>query len=305
MTPDDVAGLVTELTSLLRTRYVDPAAADQIATVLAQRQGADGYPVSERDLADAVTADLQSVNGDLHLRLRYHDEPLPERQPDDDSEEYAAMTRWAAQTGGGIARVERLPPNIGYLDLQPVIFPAVISGAAITAAMTLIASADALILDLRHCLGGEPATTVFVYSYLCGHEPAELTGLYERTEDRIRQQWTLPYVPGERFGPDKPVYALTSGVTFSGGEQLAYDLQQQGRATLIGQRTRGGAHAREGFRLHPHLEATISVARAVSPIDGANWEGHGITPDIVTPEGEELDRALSLISTTAPSPIGG
>jgi C-terminal processing protease CtpA/Prc len=101
-------------------------------------------------------------------------------------------------------------------------------------------------------------------------------------------------VPGRRFGPAKPVYVLTGSATFSGGEQLAYDLQQLGRATIIGQRTKGGAHAREGFRVHPHLEATISVARAVSPVTGGNWEGSGVTPDIRTSPGEEKDRAHQL-----------
>jgi len=125
-------------------------------------------------------------------------------------------------------------------------------------------------------------------------EPVELTGLYEREHDRVRQQWTLPFVPGRRFGPAKPVYVLTGSATFSGGEQLAYDLQQLGRATIIGQRTKGGAHAREGFRVHPHLEATISVARAVSPVTGGNWEGSGVTPDIRTSPGDEKDRAYQL-----------
>jgi C-terminal processing protease CtpA/Prc len=73
---------------------------------------------------------------------------------------------------------------------------------------------------------------------------------------------------------------LTGATTFSGGEQLSYDLQQLGRATIIGERTRGGANAREGFRVHPHLEATISVAEAVHPKTGTNWEGTGVTPDI-------------------------
>jgi C-terminal processing protease CtpA/Prc len=73
---------------------------------------------------------------------------------------------------------------------------------------------------------------------------------------------------------------LTGATTFSGGEQLSYDLQQLGRATIIGERTRGGANARKGFRVHPHLEATISVAEAVHPKTGTNWEGTGVTPDI-------------------------
>src|SRR3989442_6352422 len=88
-------------------------------------------------------------------------------------------------------------------------------------------------------------------SCLWDHGPAQLTGLRKGKHDQLKQAWTLPYVPGRRFGKAKPVYALTSATTFSGGEQLSYDLQQLGRATIIGERTRGGAHAREGFPVHP------------------------------------------------------
>src|SRR5262249_56046515 len=90
-----------------------------------------------------------------------------------------------------------------------------------------------------------------------GQEPAQLSGLRERNQ--LKQAWTLSYVPGGRFGKAKPVYVLTSAATFSGGEQLGYDLQQLGRATVIGERTRGGAHAREGFTVHPHLHATVPL----------------------------------------------
>ncbi len=69
------------------------------------------------------------------------------------------------------------------------------------------------------------------------------------------------------------------------------DLQQLKRATIVGERTRGGAHAREGFRVHPHLEATISVARAVNPVTGTNWEGTGVTPDVEVPADQARDWA--------------
>ena len=101
---------------------------------------------------------------------------------------------------------------------------------------------------------------------------------------------------------------LTSAATFSGGEQLSYDLQQLGRATIVGEPTRGGAHAREGFRVHPHLEATISVAAAVNPKTGGNWEGTGVTPDIETTAARARDTAyeralqdvITADGTTAP-----
>ena len=280
MDETELVGVVGQVGALVEEHYIFPEVATAVSDVLATGLAERRYPAEARALAAAVTADLQSVNGDKHLRLLYHDEVLQERTPGDDAAEYATLAGWADQTCGGVACVQHLAGNVGYLDLQPVLFPAVISGEIITAAMTLLAAADALIIDLRHCLGGEPATVPFLISYLWDHEPAQLTGLRERGDPQPRQAWTLPYVPGRRLGKATPAYVLTSATTFSGGEQLSYDLQQLGRATVIGERTRGGAHAREGFRVHPHLEATISVAEAVHPKTGANWEGTGVTPDI-------------------------
>ena len=260
MDEPELTRVVGQVCALIEAHYVFPDVAAAVSRVLADGLAEGRYPAEARSLATAVTADLQSVNGDKHLRLLYHEQELPQRTPGDDTEEYAAMARWAGLTCGGVACVQRLAGNVGYLDLQPVLFPAAISGESITAAMTLLAGTDALIIDLRHCLGGEPAMTAFIVSYLWDHESAQLSGLRERSQ--LKQAWTLPYVPGGRFGKAKPVYVLTSAATFSGGEQLSYDLQQLGRATVIGERTRGGAHAREGFTVHPHLEATVSVAEA-------------------------------------------
>jgi C-terminal processing protease CtpA/Prc len=280
MNESDLADVITSLRELVETHYVFPDVAATVSRVMAEGLAQGRYPAEEVSLAEAVTADLQSVNGDKHLRLVYHEQSLAHRAPGDDSEEYAAMTRWAAQTCGGVACVQRLAGNVGYIDLQPVLFPAAICADTIAAAMSLLASADALIIDLRRCRGGEPGMVAFLISYLWDHEPTELTGLRERQGSRLTQSWTLPYVPGRRFGKVKPVYALTSATTFSGAEQLSYDLQQLGRACIIGERTRGGANAREGFPLHPHLEATVSVAEAVNPRTGGNWEGTGVAPDV-------------------------
>ena len=290
----EVTRVVQEVQALAEARYVYPSVGAQVAQVLATGLAEGRYPADERRLAEAVTADLQSVNGDKHLRLLYHDQPIGHREPGDDAEEYAAVARWAQQTCGGVASVQRLAGNVGYLDLQPILFPAVIGGELITAAMNLLAATEGLIIDVRQCLGGEPAMVAFLISYLWDHDPVQLTGLQERQDDRPRQSWTLPYVPGRRFGRAKPVYALTSATTFSGGEQLAYDLQQLRRAVIIGETTRGGGHAREGFRVGPHLEATISVAAAVNPVSGTSWEGTGVTPDIHTPAAQARDDAYRL-----------
>ncbi len=280
MDETELADVVDQVRALVEEHYIFPEVAAKVSGVLAEGLADGRYPTDVPALAAAVTADLQSINGDKHLRLLYHEEAIPPGVPGDDAGEYAAMARWADQTCGGVACAQRLAGNVGYLDLQPVLFPAVLAGEVITAAMSLLATTDALIIDLRSCLGGEPSMPPFIISYLWDRDPAQLSGLREGKDNLLRQTWTLPYVPGRRFGKDKPVYVLTSAVTFSGGEQLSYDLQQLGRATIVGEPSRGGAHLREGFRVHPHLEATISVAAAVSPKTGGNWEGTGVTPDV-------------------------
>ncbi len=186
MIDSELAGLITRLRDLVETRYLFPDVAATISGVLADGLRQGRYPAEEASLAAVVTADLQSVNGDKHLRLVFHEDVLAPRPPGDDSEEFAAMTRWADQACGGVACAQRLAGNVGYLDLQPVLFPAAICADSVTAAMSLLASTDALIIDLRRCLGGEPGMVAFLVSYLWDHEPVELTGLLERQGSRVR-----------------------------------------------------------------------------------------------------------------------
>jgi hypothetical protein len=280
---------VKQVARLVEEHYVFPEVGRQVSRLLA----AGDYPEDAESLARAVTADMQSVNGDKHLRLLYHREPLPEAHGEDEAD-LAEMRRWADRECGGVAKVERLPGNVGHLDLRPLLFPAAVAGEAVSAALTLVAGTAALLIDLRGCVGGEPSMVALLCSYLFDHEPVELSGTYHRDGDRVRQLWTLAHVPGRRFGPARPVYVLTSAATFSGAEALGYDLQQLGRATVVGERTRGGAHPRRAFRIDAHLEATIPVARAVSPITGTNWEGTGIVPDVHVPADEALPTAYRM-----------
>ena len=128
------------------------------------------------------------------------------------------------------------------LTMVPIMFEmAALAGEAIAAAMTLIAHTRALIVDLRHNVGGDPATVALACSYLFDQR-THLNSIYQREGDRTDQYWSLDWVPGRRFGQHKPVYVLTSSRTFSAAEEFAYNLQSHRRATLVGRATRGGAH---------------------------------------------------------------
>ncbi|MDX6283728.1 MAG: hypothetical protein QOH03_4799 [Kribbellaceae bacterium] len=280
MRTDEIPELLDRLATLVGELYVFPEVGAEIAARL-KKAAADGrYDalIEPEQLAARVTADLQEGNQDRHLRLKFHvDEVVDETDP---VAEDAAWRRHAELTAGGMARVERLAGNIGLLEIRPLIFDPAHAGAAVSAAMSLLSATDALVIDLRRCLGGSPDMVAFLCSHLFDGEPVHLNDLVTPADGTVRQFWTIPHLPGPRFGGTKPVWVLTSSTTFSAAEELTYDLQQLGRATVVGERTGGGAHPREGFKLHAHLEATIPIKRAINPVSQTNWEGVGVIPDV-------------------------
>jgi C-terminal processing protease CtpA/Prc len=191
----------------------------------------------------------------------------------------------------GIRRVERLDGNVGYIDLRRVAMAAN-AGPAIAAAMELVAGTYALILDLRHNGGGSPDGVALWCSYLLTEEPTHLNDIFHADTGETRQFWALPYVPGTRY-VDRPVYVLTGRHTFSGGEELCYNLQALGRAELIGETTGGGAHPTRGYPISRAVMIGIPFARSVNPVTGTNWEGTGVTPDVAVPEDEAYDVAYA------------
>ncbi|MFE7490069.1 S41 family peptidase [Kitasatospora sp. NPDC057541] len=282
----EITEIVTEVGRLTTGLYVFPAIAEQIAGRLDEALSRGRYHRAEEPeaLGRLVTEDLQSVNGDGHLRLKFHPRAIPAEQ--EDGALLAELTRAADLSLGGVPRIERLEGGVALLKLAPILFPLDMTGGSLNAALNLVAPAEALILDLRECVGGHPYTT----AHICGHffdEPTHLSTLYDREEDAEQQFWSPALVSGPRFGGSKPIYVLISKATFSGGEALAYDLQQRGRAVVIGEASGGGANPRRGFTLHPHLEATIPTARSINPVSGGNWEGTGVLPDT------EADPALA------------
>jgi C-terminal processing protease CtpA/Prc len=134
----------------------------------------------------------------------------------------------------------------------------------------------------------------YVLSYLFD-EPTHVNDIYERPGNKTQQWWTMPHVPGLRYGGAKPVYVLTSKNTFSGGEELAYDLQTLKRATLVGETTGGGAHPVQPYKVSEHFAIGVPYARAVNPITGTNWEGTGVAPDVATPADQALNTAYRMV----------
>ncbi|MER6254724.1 S41 family peptidase [Streptomyces sp. NPDC001584] len=273
--------------------YVFPDKAVVIEAAIRGRLAADAYEgLDGPALCEAVTADLQEVCPDKHLRLLWTDEPQSLDPVDEDGGEAAFLALLRAENQG-IQRVERLEGNIGLIEVR-WIASAVEGASTIGAAMQLVAHSSALVLDLRGCRGGAPEGAAMWCSYFFADDQVHLNDIYDRTSDSTRQYWTVGHLPAPRY-LDRPVHILTSEFTFSGGEDVAYTLQAQGRAVVVGATTRGGAHPTARHAVAEHVLVTVPTARSINTVTGGNWEGVGVVPDVRVPTEQALEAALKAL----------
>lgn len=274
--------------------YVYPDKAAAAARLVRQRARSGAYDkaASEKAFVDALTADLQSVTRDKHMVVRWSQAgypPMVEAAPDPATR--AAELRDLRRINFSIPRAEVLAGNVGYLKID--LFQATAdAGPTVASAMGFLANTDALIFDLRDNGGGDAATVALILSYLV--PPGTRFVSYRARDGKEVQSWSLPHVPGGVWSMTKPVYVLTSGKTFSAAEEFAYDLQQLKRATVVGARSRGGANPGVIRMIGSNHRMFVPNEAAVGPIDGGNWEGVGVTPDMEVEPAQALTAAHRL-----------
>jgi C-terminal processing protease CtpA/Prc len=235
-------------------------------------------------LTDSLTADLRRATGDAHLQAVYSVRELASPPGAGTSAEDVARDREAAQWRNfGFLEVERLDGNVGYLELGRFDDPA-LAGGTLAAAMEFLAGTDALIVDLRNNGGGSAEMEALVASYFLP-DATLLATLHHRDPADDAQLWTLPHVAGPRY-LDRPVYLLVSRRTFSAAEGLAYDLRARGRATVVGEQTRGGANPGGWEMIGGHFGVFVPTARVENAVTHGSWEGTGIRPDLAVPAAE-------------------
>ena len=289
------AAVVDSLARNIEERYIFPDVGKKVAKTLRERSKKGRYDgiTSAKAFNDTLTANLRELAHDLHLRTHYRHEPLPIVDPNDRAptpEERAMSLAESRRLNFGFQKVERMPGNIGYVELTG--FDGSAEGGAVAqSAMQFLQYTDALIFDLRRNGGGDPNMIVLLLSHLYGEDDrVHINDFETRTDPTMPQYWTLTTVPGPRF-VDKPVYVLTSKRTGSAAEEFAYDIQQLKRGTLIGETTAGGANPGQLVRLNANFAAFIADGRAVNPVSKTNWEGVGVKPDVAVPADDALKTA--------------
>jgi hypothetical protein len=292
----DVAAVIDGALKNLEDNYVFPEVAAKMAKAIRQRQADKEYDKVKtgQELAELLTKHLQEVSRDKHLRVNCSTEKLPKRPMGQEptAEMKERMRQMAQKRNAGYRKVERLPGNVGYLELEGFMDAEVAEGPA-AAAMNFLANTDALILDLRRNGGGSPHGVALLCSYFFDEKPVHLNSLYWRKGDRTEEFWTRKELGGKRY-LGKEVYILTSGRTFSAAEECTYNLQTQKRATVVGETTGGGAHPGGGMPVGEHFMMFVPTGRAINPITQTNWEGTGVKPDVEVAADQALEKAHQL-----------
>ena len=300
--------IVDTLAARLRRHYVDADTAVLIADKVRARLAAGAYDsiTIPGRFAEAVTADMRSVNGDRHLNVTYNPDNPGQRPGPEGIRMFGPPPggpRPAGPPAGNpppglvaqrkanfnLGRIDVLPGNVGYLDIRGF------SGAqdvreAIRSAMEYLQYTDAIIFDLRRNGGGSPFSVNLIISHFTTADTVPSLTVTNRSGSEKFTRYTLAEVPGPRR-PTVPLFVLTSGATASAGVDFTFVLKNMHRASFVGGTTAGAGHNNANLDIGQGFNASISFSRVTDPKTGAEWERVGVTPDVPVEPARALDVA--------------
>ena len=289
---------VRAVADVFEREYFDAALGKTVAEEIGRRLAAGRYAGSGAPavLAKQLTADFFELTRDKHVAVAVA-LPRPAGMA-------SGGERRNVPTTAGFRRTEIIAGNIGVLDLAFFMRP-VEHRDALAAAMQVLSPAAALIVDMRANGGGSPDTVALLIGYLIEGTGQPLFEIVRR--DGSMEIYRTPEEAPATRDARRPIYVLTSARTFSGGEGLAFLLQELKRAVVIGEVTAGAANPGRSYPAGEGFEITVPNGRVVTAVRKSNWEGGGVTPDVGVPAAEAFLvahlRALDdlIAATTDPS----
>ncbi len=301
LTAADRQQVVDQLGQTLEANYVFADKAKTLAATLRAHLDTGDYDgAQDKDaLAQALTKDLVAASNDLHFFVGVDPAFAADYAARKDPARAAALRetgrRDEARKNFGFTDLRRLEGNVAYVGLSHFADPELGYDAA-AAAMRFIENSDAVIYDMRYNNGGHLEMAQLLASQLFrGDKDQELFDYYYTDDGRrvARGQWVLPALPAKRL-TGKPVYVLTSSTSFSAAEWFAYSLRKLGRATLVGERTAGGAHPVDRKPVGSDFFVQVPIGQIHDPVDRGDFEGQGVTPDHAVASAEALTVAHRL-----------
>jgi C-terminal processing protease CtpA/Prc len=306
--PEEGHEALEKLAQLLEEDFIYPQIGKSYATILREKVKSKTYLQFAKayDFAKAVTADLQAVHAEGHLKLQ-----PPQIVSSDDTV--------AASVVNGVGKVGMIAPGVGYISLHGF------SGNSeeynqllkkLRSALEQLSTAKTLIIDARPHTGGAMQEMDIMFSYFFD-KPTMLVSMDTRldvekrggsplaegeTLKRVdapagivrRMHYALPSSNATALSTAK-IFLLTSKKTASAGEHLALALKRTDRAILVGETTAGAGHFGRTVSLGGGYRAFIPVGRTFDPETGKGWEQTGVEPHIKVSADQALDQTLKRI----------
>jgi hypothetical protein len=293
--PANKDSVLLKISKLIEEKYVLPEEAKKSAIKFRSicESGAYHLITDDEDFAREVTKDLIKITNDKHIYLRVRKASKMGETSEGPLHHPIRYHVLGIKENKGFHKLEWIDGHIGYLDIRRFYyFPDI--RERVSGAITFLSQADAIIIDIRKNGGGSGD---YLSSYFLPHS-TQLNGWYSREDDFLTEFWTREDIGMEPL-LDVPLFILTSDETFSAAESFAYDMQIQGRATLVGDSTKGGAHSVDLYPIDDQFEIYIPTVRAINSVTGTNWEGIGVIPDVLVDTEDALDSAIVLASMAA------
>lgn len=281
--------VVSHLKVALQQTYAFPDRIPALSAELDRRVQSE--PIGAEPFAASLAQGLVKASDDLHFSVAFApDEVAAQNQAKATGEATTQTQRDSERAANfGFRDARRLDGGLAYVRFDFFADPQYAQETA-AGAMRFAEGSKGLILDLRYNNGGVLELAQFLMSYLypAGKEQKFFDYYYNDHGVRVeRSQWSLAAVPGQRSGT-LPVVVLTGSTSFSAAEWMAFSLQKLGRATVIGERTAGGAHPVARVPIDDRFVLQAPIGQIRDPVDGKDFEGVGVTPDLVMPASDAL-----------------
>jgi hypothetical protein len=276
--------------NLIRRHYVCPDVVPAVVERLEIGARTGRYDVQDPGVfAELVGVDLRESASDSHLGLRYDPKAnVALRAPGRPPGEVDDLTRrQALRIHHGLVEQRLLAANVRYLRITDFDWIPDSTSVAYDAAVRFLSEADAIIIDLRGNVGGEPLAVQYLVSHFLEPDMPVMTFLEAAATTTVR---SLPHLPAGRL-LGTPLFVLIDGQTYSAGEAFAYHVRHFGLGDLVGVATAGAAHVNERLPVGTEFVLSVSYGRPVHPATGTSWEGVGVPPTIVARPAEALDVA--------------
>ncbi|MDR6545529.1 C-terminal processing protease CtpA/Prc [Chryseobacterium rhizosphaerae] len=272
----DMTTVLSDITEKVKSYYIDPTTYKKVDSLFQSELKKGTFNnLNKKDFAALLTQKLRKDIKDGHFFVKYLENYSPEKLVDE-KEKVKLNNFHNSLENFGFESVRRLEGNIGYINFKGFASPEA-STATLAAAMNFVANTNSLIIDLRENGGGENDMLLLFCSYFFDKK-TDLYTTYLRHANKTVMNSTQSNVSGTKY-LHKKVYILTSEISFSAAEALAYFLQQHKLAEVIGEKTEGTANPVDHFIIQNEYLLLVPAGKITSLSSHTNWEHIGVMPD--------------------------